>query len=155
MTLTPSYDEIHAACVDFTHSFQQRGWEFDLVVGVARGGLIPAVILSHLLDTPLLPIDYSSRDGRGDDKDHSNLLPSISADTRILVVDDICDTGHTLREIVDHYTVQHVVCTTAVLFYKQHTATQHVIEPSIAWQTIPPDAGWVVFPFEKQSNHEL
>jgi hypoxanthine phosphoribosyltransferase len=76
-TLTPSYDEIHTACLGFAKFFEQKNWKFDLVVGIARGGLIPAVILSHLLDLPLLPIDYSSRKGRGDDRDHTNLLPSI------------------------------------------------------------------------------
>lgn len=154
-TLTPSYDEIHQACIEFVHQFQLNSLQFDVVVGVARGGLVPAVILSHLLELPLIPIDYSSRKGHGDDKDHSNLLPSILCDTRILVVDDICDTGFTLKEIVEHYCVQRVEVTTAVLYYKQLPPDKTVIVPDITWQTIPENAGWVIFPFEKQSNHEL
>ena len=59
------------------------------VSGIARGGLIPAVLLSHKLDLPY--------------------VQAISNDT--LVVDDICDTGKTLEKAPGVYH--------AVLHYKK------------------------------------
>ena len=61
----------------------------DSVHGIARGGLIPAVLLSHALDLP-----YSQ---------------TIGKDT--LVIDDICDTGKTLEKAPGIYH--------AVLHYKK------------------------------------
>jgi len=52
------------------------------VMGVPRGGLIAAVMLSHQLDVPFVPFR----------KDR------ITSD--LLLVDDICDTGHTLSSIL-------------------------------------------------------
>ena len=62
------------------------------VLGLKRGGLIPAVMVSHKLGLPWSDV----------------MLP----DT--LVVDDICDSGVTLRDCVCSYT--------AVLYHKPHTA---------------------------------
>ena len=64
----------------------------DSVFGLKRGGLIPAVMVSHKLGLPWSDV----------------MLP----DT--LVVDDICDSGVTLRDCVCSYT--------AVLYHKPHTA---------------------------------
>jgi len=64
----------------------------DSVFGLKRGGLIPAVMISHKLGLPWSDV----------------MLPNT------LVVDDICDTGVTLLNTVG--------CYTAVLHYKPHTS---------------------------------
>jgi len=64
----------------------------DSVMGVPRGGLTPAVLISHRLGIPW--------------------TDTIQPNT--LVVDDICDTGKTLEEAPGVYT--------AVLHYKPHTS---------------------------------
>lgn len=69
--------------------------------GLSRGGLIPAVMLSHATGIP-----YTSS-------------PSIKG-KKCLIVDDICDSGKTLEEWHEH--------TTAVLHHKPHTAS---VTPSI------------------------
>ena len=68
--------------------------EFDAVIGLPRGGLIPAVMLSHKLGLPY-KLGYGT--------DYGNAL----------VIDDICDSGKTL---------QHLEYKTAVLHYKPHTS---------------------------------
>lgn len=52
---------------------------FKSVAGLPRGGLIPAVILSHSLNIPLVSIE--------------------EADKGTLLVDDMCDSGNTLLEL--------------------------------------------------------
>ena len=64
----------------------------DSVFGLKRGGLIPAVMVSHKLDLPWSDV----------------MLPNT------LVIDDIADTGVTLKNTVGVYT--------AVLHYKPHTS---------------------------------
>ena len=72
------------------------------IVGIARGGLIPATILSHLTGFPMTPVYHSNRDA-----DVSGVFPKhlndmlLHGDTTVVFVDDICDTGKTNLELVD------------------------------------------------------
>ena len=115
------------------------------IVGIARGGLIPAVILSHALKLPLTSVDYSSPDGAGDDKRLDYHLPSsFPADNSILVVDDISDTGRTLLEVKEFYTLRGYRVHTAALLYKELDNTP----PDFYGVAIGHDAPWIAFPWE-------
>ena len=87
-------------------------WRPDYVVGLTRGGLVPANMISQYLDVPLETLKISLRDS--DTGPESNLWMSTDAfgytgetvegdparSTRgknILIVDDINDSGATLR----------------------------------------------------------
>lgn len=146
MNLKPTYEEIHGAVLDICGNIRELGVDIEAIVGVSRGGLIPAVIASHELDLPLIPISYSSVDGAGDDKNHHNSLPYIDA-RKILIVDDICDTSLTLAELVAYYQSQGKLIHTAVLHYKVREDGKHI--PDFYWQKIPVNSGWVIYPFEK------
>ena len=146
--LRPSYEEIHNACKDISLLIDPVQLGITQVVGVARGGLLPAVILSHMLKLPLLVVDYSSKHGNGDDKNHNNALPRIDPHRGgILLVDDICDSGQTLNELALHFVECNVAVYTAVLYHKTHD--KQPMTPDFTWKTIPHDAGWVIFPYER------
>jgi len=71
---------------------------FDSVVGISRGGLIPGVVLSHRLEIPFRPMEWSLRDS------HKKYIPpDIVVDAwygkKILIVDDIVDSGETILTI--------------------------------------------------------
>jgi len=57
-------------------NIKKSGIEISAIKGLQRGGLIPAVMLSHLLDIPMIEREIVS--------------------SSVLIVDDICDTGNTL-----------------------------------------------------------
>jgi hypoxanthine phosphoribosyltransferase len=114
------------------------------IIGLARGGLVPAVIMSHLLNVKMFPVSYSSKRGNGEYKEHENVLPEFPITWNILIVDDICDTGYTLREVTEHYHREGHVVRAATLFYKEGA----VVQPEFIWQTIPKDANWIEFPWE-------
>lgn len=145
---TPTYDEIHKACANFVDLFDEYGFEFKRVVGVSRGGLFPALILSHALNIPLTPVSYSSKGGKGDNKNHTNILPTFDAtESPVLLVDDIVDSGLTMKEIADHLTSSGIEVYTLALFYKVRSIP--TIVPNFKWRKIPENSPWVVFPFEK------
>ncbi len=143
----PTYKEIHQACLDMANEIEQRNLDLDYVVALCRGGAIPGVILSHMLNLPLIMLDYSSTDGKGDDKNHSNDLIDIASGSSFLLVDDIADSGKTIKEITEHYGNPAWGCQiyTAVLYYK---SPSEIVRPHFVWRNITPSSPWVVFPWE-------
>tara|TARA_E500000318_G_scaffold109620_1_gene123024 strand:- start:772 stop:1191 length:420 start_codon:yes stop_codon:yes gene_type:complete len=63
--------------------------EYEYVTGIPRGGLIPGVCLSHTIG-----LKYTSY------KDALNF--SKTDKKKVLVVDDICDTGHTVLDAISN-----------------------------------------------------
>lgn len=83
---------------------ESDSWRPDFLVGIGRGGLVPAAFLSHRLDIALLSVDHSS----GEAGFAGDLLDKLAAKIRdgcsILIVDDINDSGSTiafLREAIN------------------------------------------------------
>lgn len=139
----PSYDTLHYAAVQLLETISLNEDKFDYIVAPVRGGLLFGVIASHAFGVSLTPVQYSSRDGKGTGL-HQEQLPNLPEGSRILLVDDIVDSGNTLREIVDHYNSRCVTVVTAVFHYKEGAA----IVPNYAWWTIPVDSPFINYPYE-------
>ena len=107
-------------------------WRPDYVVGITRGGLVPAVMISHYLGVPMKSLDVSLRDG-GDTVSNcgmaedafGSLLPELEVENdlasilggasellemgvgqdwkNILIVDDINDSGATFNWIMEDW----------------------------------------------------
>jgi uncharacterized protein len=71
-------------------------WAADFIVGIGRGGLVPAVFLSHATGTALLSVDHSSKVPTFGDELLAKLADKTNAGVRLLIVDDINDSGRTL-----------------------------------------------------------
>ena len=97
--------------------------KFDSIVGVKRGGIIPAVFMSHQLEVPF-----------GGAK---------SPDMRILIVDDISDTGKTLEK----YTLSSNLFTLATLYIKEGTR----VVPDFYVEKFPKGT-WIIYPYERSFN---
>ena len=68
-----------------------------VIVGLSRGGLVPGVMMSHWFQKPFKPIKAALRDF----PEWEDYLPKKS-DRRILIVDDICDSGETFERMRDY-----------------------------------------------------
>lgn len=145
----PTYDEITLACnhiTEFIHYNASGIGKVDTIVGLTRGGLMPAVELSHKMNIPMEAIQYSSKDGDGDSKNHANVLPKITGKS-ILIVDDICDSGRTLKELHEHYEGMGYKVFSAVIFFKDHRDST-LYTPDVWAIKISQNFGWIHFPFE-------
>jgi len=97
-------------------------WEFDAIVAIARGGLTMGHFLGEYYDTRdvygLNTIGYE--DTQKLETTTLFNIPDLSKKARVLIVDDICDSGDTLQLITQTLTLLYPHCQvrTATLFYK-------------------------------------
>ena len=67
------------------------------IVGLSRGGLLPGVMMSHWLNKPFKPVKAALRDF----PEWEDYLPR-KTDERVLIVDDICDSGETFTRMKNY-----------------------------------------------------
>ena len=96
-----SYDEQLKLQSDIIRQMTTDHFLPDVIIGVSRGGLPIGVMMSHYYDTKFIPFKGSLRDHPNWETDWK--LPSHwtikNGKRRILIVDDICDEGDTLKKI--------------------------------------------------------
>ena len=68
--------------------------EFTKIVGVARGGCVPGVMISNRTGIPFDSILWQTRDGGSRNEQRLNQIVS---DEKVLIVDDIYDSGKTFQ----------------------------------------------------------
>ena len=102
-----SYDEYHSLIEKLALRVYQSGWQFDTILCLARGGLRPGDILSRIFDKPLAIMSTSSyRSDAGTIQGRLDLakyitMPKGELAGRVLLVDDLADTGVTLKAVVE------------------------------------------------------
>jgi len=80
-------------------SIAEDAWRPDFVIGIGRGGLVPAVFISHQLDLPMLSVDHSSKVYDFADELLRKVAAKSAVGERLLFVDDINDSGGTIAYI--------------------------------------------------------
>ena len=116
------------------------------IVALARGGLTLGVKLSHWLQTPLMIVSCKSYNEQ-DKQTNTVLLNSsytVPLRSPILLIDEIADTGHTLKVVKDHFESLGVEVKTATLSYKKHS----IIRPDWYMKQIKNET-WIVYPWEE------
>ena len=93
------YDEFVAATHALTAQIASAGWRPDFLIGIGRGGLTPAVFLSHATNIPMLSVDVSAAVPAFSDDLLAKLADRTAAGQRLLFVDDINDSGGTIRTL--------------------------------------------------------
>jgi hypoxanthine phosphoribosyltransferase len=102
-----TWQQVEGACLDIARQINNSDWKPDYIVGITRGGLVPAVLLSQYLGVPMQSLDVSLRDGgntvtncgMAEDAFGYNGNVGEQVSKNILVVDDINDQGSTIAWI--------------------------------------------------------
>lgn len=144
--LTVDWDFIYSSLFNIAENINRSGTNVQVIVGVLRGGWIPARILSDLLNVPdvgAMEIKFYKGIGdRGERPIVSQPLIFNVKDKEVLVIDDVADTGKSLQTAI---TLIGLLGAKSV-----HTATIF-LKP---WSTFKPDFHyavtdkWIVFPWE-------
>lgn len=111
-----SWNDMMSHTQEIIRQIHQDGWRPDYIVGVTRGGLTPANLISQYLDVPMHTLKVSLRHGedcetncwmaedafgylRATDNDYSWTRADAGQRKKILLVDDINDSGATFNWI--------------------------------------------------------
>lgn len=147
-----SYDEYHSLIEKLAIQVHQSGWAFDTILCLARGGMRPGDLLSRIFDKPLAIMSTSSyRAEAGTVQgalDIARYITTPKGDLagRVLLVDDLADSGHTLRAVIDQLRNNYPPITelrSAVIWTK--AASVFTPDYSVEYLTTNP---WIHQPFE-------
>ena len=94
-----SHDAFVAAVRDLAAQLAADAWTPDFLIGVGRGGLAPALYLSHASGLPMLSVDYSSQVDDFADAPLVKLARRTRGGERLLFLDDINDSGRTIGRL--------------------------------------------------------
>ncbi len=151
-----SYDEYHNLIEKLAIKVHQSGWEFDTILCLARGGMRPGDILSRIFDKPLAIMSTSSyRAEAGTVQGQLDIARYITTPKgeiagRVLLVDDLADSGVTLRRVVDQLKNNYKPITelrSAVIWTKGVST----FVPDYQVEFLPTNP-WIHQPFESYDN---
>jgi hypoxanthine phosphoribosyltransferase len=157
-----SWDEYHRLIERLGLIIYQSGWKFDQILCLARGGMRVGDVLSRVFDVPLGILATSSyREAAGTRQGQLDIAQFITITRgapggRVLLVDDMVDTGLTFARVCEHLREQFSAISelrNAVLWWKGHARVtpDYYVEKLV---TNP----WIHQPFEDYDSlrpHQL
>lgn len=151
--VAPSWDKIYEMIVDLALVIRGSGFKPDLIVGVSRGGWAPGRILSDLLENPHtanIKIEfYVGIEKTGRKPVVTQPISEDISKKNVLVVDDVADTGESLKLALDHVLEKGAgKIMTATVFYKPHSK----FKPDFFADTT---SNWIIFPWERLEATKL
>lgn len=152
-----TWREVDANCTKLALDILRSDWRPDYIVGLTRGGLTPAVLLSHLLKVPMHTLKVQLRDGEQDCEMNCWIPEDVVKATNVLIVDDINDTGETLAWIRDDWEKSVFKGDIAYWWHKRikiavlvnNMASAETVDFHIDEINKAEDPCWIVFPWEK------
>ncbi|NYT66552.1 phosphoribosyltransferase [Alcaligenaceae bacterium] len=157
-----SWDQYNRLIEQLALTVHESGWQFDKIVCLARGGVRVGDVLSRIYDIPLGILATSSyREAAGTEQGTLDIAQFITItrgtlDGRVLMVDDMVDTGLTFMRVRDHLLNQFPAISelkTAVLWWKGHSQAT----PDYYVEKLPTNP-WIHQPFEDYDSirpHQL
>lgn len=143
-----SYDMFSVDINSLIHQIMSKGDPVDYIVGIVRGGSIPAVCLSHRLEVPMRNVSWSTFHP-DQMKEHAwDIAEDVYEGKRILLVDDIVDSGRTIMELIEDWECTREQIKIASLIYN----IDQPIKPDFYARTIDrkTNKDWVHFWWEKE-----
>jgi len=142
----PTWNQIYNMLLHLANKIRKDGFKPDIIVGVSRGGWPPARVLSDLMDNPnLANVKAEFYLGVAETKEKAVLTQPVStsvAGKKVLVVDEVADTGKSLKLVKEHIIENGATeVKIATIYYKP-------------WSIVKPDyyeketSRWIVFPWE-------
>ena len=141
-----SWQEFGDASRELAQQVADSGFDPELVVAIARGGMLLAGSIAYALGVKscgAMNVEFYT--GVDERLEVPRILPPAPdfvdvSDAKILIVDDVADTGHTLRSVHDFCEGKVAEVRTGVLYEKSHS----VVKCDYIWKRTDQ---WINFPW--------
>jgi hypoxanthine phosphoribosyltransferase len=144
-----AWDELGVAARSLAEQVAADGYEPDIILGIARGGLLVAGALSYALgvkNTYTMNVEFYT--GVDERLDAPMILPPVPdlvdlGEARLLIADDVADTGRTLALVQEFCSGKVAEVRCAVLYEKPPS----IVRCEYVWRRTD---RWIVFPWSAQ-----
>jgi len=144
-----TWERFGVASRELAAAVADDGYRPDIILAIARGGMVVAGSLAYALTVKnlyVMNVEYYT--GVDERLDFPVILPPPLSlvdvhDAKVLVADDVADTGHTLRAVYDFVQDQVAEVRSAVLYEK----SQSTIKCQYVWSRTD---RWIDFPWSSQ-----
>lgn len=146
----PTWDEIYRLLLNLAEKIREANFKPNIIVGISRGGWPPARIMSDLLENPeIANVKAEFYLSVAKTRSEPVITQPVSVSVRgkeVLIVDDVADTGKSLRLVRSHIKEQGATrVKIATIYYKP-------------WSVVTPDwyeretSCWIIFPWERKET---
>ncbi|MEE1667373.1 phosphoribosyltransferase [Streptomyces sp. WAC07094] len=154
-----TYDDFGHAVRELAQAIADDGYRPDIVLSIARGGVFVAGGLAYALDCKnihLVNVEFYT--GVGTTLEMPVMLAPVPnaidfTDKKVLIADDVADTGRTLKLVYDFCREAVAEVRTAVIYEKSHSLVkcEYVWKRTDAWINFP----WSVLPPVSKSGEPV
>jgi hypothetical protein len=146
---TMRWDDLGTATRDLARRVADDDYDPDMILSIARGGLLVGAALGYALSVKnvyTMNVEYYT--GVDERLEVPRILPPAPdfvdlQDAKILIADDVCDTGHTLESVQEFCSGKVAEVRIAVLYEKPHS----VVACDYVWKRTD---RWINFPWSSQ-----
>lgn len=145
-----SWDEAYEMAIKLSEKIRASNFIPDVIIGISRGGLVVARMLSDLLDVDSVGsvrIKFYRQVGKTMDKPIVSQPVNIRIENkRVLLCDDVSDTGVSLKVAYEHLLERKPeIIKTATLHYKPRT----IFVPDYHVEVT---SKWIIYPWERRET---
>ncbi len=143
---TLTWDDFGSGARELAHQVVDSGYEPDVILAIARGGLLPGGAVAYALDSKnIVAVNVEFYVGVDERLDVPVLLPpfltaDVVAGAEVLIVDDVADTGLTL-DLVKRFCEDHVADVRAAVLYEK---SRSIVKCEYVWRRTD---RWINFPW--------
>ncbi len=141
-----TWDMLGEATRSLSQMVADDEYEPDMILGIARGGLLPAGAMGYALSVKnVYTMNVEFYTGVDERLDVPRILPPAPdfvdlSHGKILIVDDVADTGHTLKSVEEFCEGKVGEVRTACIYEKSHS----VVKCDYVWKRTDQ---WINFPW--------
>ena len=145
----PTWRQIHSLLLSQAETIRKSNFKPEAIIAVLRGGWVPARVLADQLETPIGTVSVEFYVGVAETREAPVLTQGVSvavAGKAVLIVDDVADSGESLKLVKAHVLQQGATeARVATVYYKP-------------WSAVKPDyymretRRWVIFPWEARET---
>ena len=144
-----SWDDVNGMMADITQQMATKMLKPHVVLGPGRGGFPIGVMMSHYYDIPFHGFEWQTRDGEVQNSNQLRQLLSKYNGKRVVIIDDINDTGTTLKGIHDIVVMEGMTDNVKYVSLFEKLSSEFSVDISAKELDEEEEKQWIVFPYEE------